>query len=250
MIHDLGLIELIARDNSLQGIKIVNKSKKEDIYIECGVSFPAVLSPSNELIASLKQYEIEELILVYDMDTPRGRGILSSQDLQIYFKRLRMFLDNQDLNEVRIKVVPVVWVAETILLYVMMHMIKEREMLSFIEPVDLVHKLNIAKCHGKIIEEILKNLDISNCKSKHVRDYMRKSEIVVGLKEALIRFPNSINSQIMKWFISLNHEMLFDIDKAVEHQKEVEKLYNIHILKKLERFELYGLTIDLNKKCW
>lgn len=50
MIHDLGLIELIARDNSLQGIKIVNKSKKEDIYIECGVSFPAVLSPSNNSI--------------------------------------------------------------------------------------------------------------------------------------------------------------------------------------------------------
>ena len=132
----------------------------------------------------------------------------------------------------------------------MMYMIREREMLSFIEPVDLVHKLNIAKCHGKIIEEIFKNLDISNCKSKRVRDYMKKSEIVMGLQETLIRFPNSINFQIIKWFISLDCEFLFDIDKAIEHQKEVEELYNISILKKMEQLELYGLTINLNKKCW
>lgn len=250
MTHDLGLIELIPKNNSLQGIKIVNKSRKENIYIECGVSFPAVISPSNELVASLKQYEIEELILVYDMDTPTGCGILSSQELEIRLKRLRQFLDNQNLNDVKIKLVPVVWAAETLLIYIMMHIVKDKEMLNFTEPIDLVHKLNIAKCHGKIIEEILKNLDISNCKSKHVRDYINKREIVVGLKDTLVRFPNSINSQIMKWLISFNDEILFDIDKAIDHQKKIEKFYDTHTPKQDKIFEIYGIKIDLNKKCW
>lgn len=251
MTQDLGLITLISNNDSLLGVNEINESLKQDTFIECGVSFPSVLIPTNELIANIKEYKIEEIIIVYDMDAPNGAGILKHDILETYLKTLRDGLDKQGLKHAKIKLAPVVWAAETLAICILKHDYTYIDGTKAIEATEVVHAKNTAKLHGRIIKEILnENNASSSIKTKHLRHYINKNEIEEALLDTLEQFPKSINKRVIKWIISGDIRDLFDIQSAIKHQINIENYYqrykptgNIEII-------VNNQAISLNKKCW
>lgn len=253
LVQQLGYMPLVAdsEKNNLKGINMITLSEKGDTYIECGVSFPTVLNPKDEWIANIIHNQIEELIIVFDMDAPSGKGIISSSQLHTYITDLEKRLKNQNVN-IKVRYVPAVWAAETFILYIMLQDYACKvETEVIVEPTELVHKLSTARLHARIVQEILKHRGIDK-KVKHLREYISNNEIAIkGLEKVISYHTNSINKRVIKWIIDDNPEYLFDATEAVKHQQEIENYFQVHQPVANEKLTLYGkIQIDLNKKCW
>lgn len=253
LVQQLGYIPLIAdkEKNSLKGINTITLSEKEETYVECGTSFPTVLSPKDEWIANLIHYQIDELIIVFDMDEPSGKGIISSAKLHTYITELEDRLKKQNIN-INVRYVPAVWVAETFAMYILLQDYKHNDVTKVIvEPTELVHKLNTARFHARIVQEVLNHRGIDK-RAKHLREYISNKEIAVqGLEKVIRYYANSINERVLKWILYDDVNSLFNGIEVVKHQQDIENYFQLHQPDVNEKFTLYGkIEIDLNKKCW
>lgn len=252
--HDLGLIELQPNGNSgLNGVNKIHTSNKKDIYVECGISFPTILTVTNDLITKLVKNNISELILVYDMDSPKpGQSIISSKDLSLYLNNMKDELKRNNLGHIRIKLAPVVWAAETLAISIMAcdYDCTEKSE-KCIECTEIVHAKNTAKLHAQmLLEFLIQNSSNTNRKVKHIRDYIPRDEIIPNLEKLLQKFPKTINKQIIQWIVTLNINQLYNISDAINHQGQIEKLYLNSLPKQNEYIYVNSVKLDLNKKCW
>lgn len=252
--QDMDLIALKSNPNtnSLEGINCINYCEEKDTYYECGISFPTLLLPTNELLANIKAYNITELVLVYDMDSPKASdSILSVVMLSNYLQGLRQELDAQGCQYVEIKLVPVVWSAETFALYILANDYKDKlPEETVVEPTELVHSKNTAKFHGKIVEIFLNNIGVQG-KTKHLREYIsQRDKIIVSLENALEEFEDSINFNTIAWIISEEDRFLYDIKSAIQHQNEICTYHTNHQPNSKEVLNVCGISLDMNKKCW
>lgn len=254
LVQQLGYAGLIAdKDkNNLNGINTIILSEKDETYIECGVSFPAILTLKDEWIANIIQYQIDELIIVFDMDAADGTGeIISSTKLEEFVTKIERNLKKQNLD-ICVRYVPAVWAAETFAMYVLLQDYKiKKKTEEFVEPTELVHKLNTPKFHAKIVGEILKHRGISE-RTKHLRKYISNNEIAVqGLEKALKQFKQSINERVLNWILYEDADALYDSAGVVEHQREIERYLQKHQPDANEQFIVYeNVKLDFNKKCW
>ncbi len=234
-------------NNAIIGIQEIIKSNKQDTYICCGISCPKVLIVENKLLGDIYNYNISELVIVFDMDSPSGKGVITAEKLKEYVdgieKQLRSF-------NVKVRYAPVVWSAETIALYYLLDIYNDKE--KCVDITTVMHKKSTIKFHGKLIEEILnKESKYQECKVKHTRKYMNDKDKVRQVIEKFIRnYPQSINLRLLKWILTEDISYLFDSIEVVEHQRKVEDLYNEGQASKNNTFYLYGKEISLNKKCW
>lgn len=253
--HDLPLINLKSNicTTSLSGINNINYCKEKNVYYECGISFPTLLIPNNELLANIKHYKIDEIIMVYDMDSPRESDpILSSELLEKYLEKLREWLDRYGLIDVKIKLLPAVWAAETFALYILACDYSTTNTKQEVEePTKLIHTKNIAKFHSKIIEKLLEYHYEENVRVKHLRDYIKsKEKVIEGLESASKQFKDSINNNTIKWIIDDNEKYLFDINEAILHQEKVNKYYKDNQPKDNEKIEVCKTSLNMTRKCW
>lgn len=255
--HNLGLINYEQSGRGLTGIKQIHNTNNQDIFIECGLSFPDVFTPNINLVSSIKTYDIDELVIVYDMDSLDGKGIISSLDLDIYFKKFTAELNRQGLSNLKVKLVPVVWAAETIALYILLNdyeNIEKNE--KIVEATEIVHKLNTAKLHGKIIDIFLPMIyskavmGSRNMKVKKLRTYITYGMIHENLPKFLEYFPKSLNRTVVKWIVNAEYDKLFDMQTAVKHQQKIEAYYLNYLPTANEKFVCNKQSLELNKKCW
>ena len=252
--HGLGLVGLSSdsKSTSLSGVIDINYCEEKDTYYECGISFPTLLVPDNELLGNIKAYGVDELVFVYDMDSPKkGEQILSKVMLENYLKDLRKYLDDNGARDVVIKFVPVVWAAETFALYILACDYDSKDTNEIIvEPTQLIHTKNIAKFQGKIIDEYLKYYGIQG-RAKHLREYINSQDVVIeNLKLARKRFKESLNKKTMSWIIENKGQFLFDMTEAIQHQENVNKFYKNNQPGLQEVFDALGTKLNMNKKCW
>lgn len=250
LVQDIPLINLQSNTGttSLTGINQIHYCKEKDIYYECGISFPTLLIPSNNLLAAIKKYNIDEIIFVYDMDSPEGgQSILSSSTLKKKLDELYVQLD----NSVKIRLLPIVWAAETFALYILACDYDAKKATEIVqEPTKLIHTKNIARFHSKIIERYLEYYKIQ-ARSKHLREYIHnKEEAIRALNLARNKFKDSINAKAINWILENDDSYLFNINEAIQHQEEVNIFYNNNQPKPKEKFNVMGKLLDMTKKCW
>lgn len=249
--HKLGLVDFSVQGNGIVGIKQIHETDIPGVFIECGLSFPDIFMVDGLLVSNLKSYGIEEVIVVYDMDSLNGKGIISSNDLQVYLTRFTNELKRQGIN-ICIKLAPVVWAAETLALCIMgCDGEAEGNFANDIDASEIVHSLNTAKLHGKIINLLLSaKYPKQYKKAKHLREYITDYAIKDCLTRLLKSFPESINFKVVDWIIREDFKVLFDIPSAIIHQQRIEEYYKKHLPNSDQKFIVCEQSLDLNKKCW
>ena len=211
---------------------------------EFGVTMPKVMMFDDTLGVTIKDYNVDEIVLVYDMDSPTGKGILTKETLEEYINNMVKALNRDGIRNLSIKLVPVVWAAETIAL----HLILKRYKYScktndgVIDVANIVHRKNTPRCLGVIIDNILSNNGISK-KSKHVGDYISAWDI----KTNLLSCNDAINKPVADFILS---DLSLNISEGINHQCEVQQYYQMVLEKDYSDIKIGDSIISLTKKCW
>ena len=214
--------------------------REGDIY-ESGITSPKVFMLDSHMRAVIKQYEISEIVLVYDMDSVTGKGILTRNDL---INHLADTIKWCESNDVSIRLVPVVWAAETLALFTILR--KYKYFCKFsgrqIDVTEVVHLKNTPRCLGVILDKILSDEGVK-AKYKHIHSYITLADVDVHLRKYVsrINYP-VINFLFEKQTLSYSDGLLF--------QDRVESYYASLCSRGRTAISIGNMVLSLTKKCW
>lgn len=235
--------------------KLTCKTIKDNIVIQYGLTIGNVLGWDDLVKNAIIENNVEEITYVFDMDSIDGKGILTVDDIQGKIKTISKEIEKLD-TPVAVNYAPIVWAAETIALYILLEVYAIEEDFKREKCTDitsLIHSKNTVKFHGRLLKDVLihNGYDLTKIKTKHIRDFIDNRDLVINkLKQIIHYYPKGINRNVLQWIITGNTRYLYDSIGVIEHQKEVEKIYNQYKPKPNERMISYNQEIDLNRKCW
>lgn len=252
-------IVCIVQDLGLQNpndMWVTHSTMKKDILVQYGLSIGLVLNPDDMLKTAIMNYDINEIIYVFDMDALDGKGIMPVRVLKEKVNRIDAWITSIG-KDIIVKYAPVVWSAETIALYILLALYPEKPCVKRgnkgIDITNVVHFKNTMKFHGRLLEDILKNMYSSDVdiNVKHLRDYIGKKEFIIDRLTKFIEvYPENINVQLLKWIMSGETKFLYDSSTVIEHQEDVAALFDTFLPRDKEIFISFSRELSLNKKCW
>lgn len=172
---------------------------------------------------------IDRIVIVFDVDNEDGlkSKLLSENFLKSRIKSLRLKFLNRGYN-IKIEFVPVVYSAETIMLY---QYISDLHPETNIE--SLVHKLNTNKFQLILLTKLIGYKHIK--RAKRVQDYLNLEKLKFKIRNSL-KVRNTINKNLLNWILE-------DCNIQREHFSEKDTL--IFLQEVIALFEGYqGTTID------
>ena len=155
----------------------------EDIILFCGAACVGALALNRELIAVCNKYDIEQVISVFDIDNSNGfcNTVYTPHEFKMQIDKFNVNTKGKLIH----KFMPVVYNAETVMLY--QYIVPEENS----EVVDIVHNYDTKVFHLKLLEELVdyKNTKIS---VKHIAGYLDVKRLYSGLRcvhECEINYP-------------------------------------------------------------
>lgn len=247
----------------------------DNTFTQLALTTGGVFLTSEDEIAFIKKNHIEQIILVYDLDTLDNKSKLDLDNsvFKGYLNRLKSRLEKNIDYNIEIKLAPTVWSAETFALYILACDRAFDENSPFaanmkqIDAAELIHDKNTPAFQGEIIngyiEYLLKDKNIT-----YLRDMLKHIEKIkykqVGIyipndpktlknsfQYILEIFPNTINKEILTYLITNNSEVLFNTKSIFQHYKDIETFRNKHKAKQGEFFtNIAGQQLSFNKINW
>lgn len=208
---------------------------------EFGITSPKVFMLDSYMQAIIKQYEISEIVLVYDMDSVTGKGILTHSDLISHLADTEKWCKS---NNVSIRLVPVVWAAETLALFTILRKYKYFCKLSGkqIDVAEVVHLKNTPRCLGVILDKILSDEGVK-AKYKHIHSYITLADINVHLR----KYVSKINYPVIDF---LFEKQTLSYIEGLLFQYRIESYYANLCSRGRTSISIGNTVLSLTKKCW
>lgn len=252
---------------------VINQFNKVDdnTFTQLALTTGGVFLLNEYEIAFIKKNHIEQIILVYDLDTLNNKSQLdiSNNAFKNYLDTLKSSIEKNIDYNIEIKLAPTVWSAETFALYILAYDKAFDENSPFalnmkqIDAAELIHDKKTPDFQGEIIRGYIEYLlndknttylsDITNVKYKQVRTYIphNSEELKDRFQYILEIFSNTINKEILTYLITNNSEVLFSTTSIFQHYKDIETFKNKHKAKQGELFtNIDGQQLSFNKINW
>lgn len=252
---------------------VINQFNKVDdnTFTQLALTTGGVFLLNEYEIAFIKKNHIEQIILVYDLDTLNNKSQLdiSNNVFKNYLDTLKSSIEKNIDYNIEIKLAPTVWSAETFALYILAYDKAFDENSPFalnmkqIDAAELIHDKKTPDFQGEIIRSYIEYLlndknttylsDITNVKYKQVRTYIphNSEELKDRFQYILEIFSNTINKEILTYLITNNSEVLFSTTSIFQHYKDIETFKNKHKAKQGELFNnIDGQQLSFNKINW
>ena len=252
---------------------VINQFNKVDdnTFTQLALTTGGVFLINEDEIAFIKKNHIEQIILVYDLDTLNNKSQLdlSNNVFRGYLDTLKNSIEKNVNYNIEIKLAPTVWSAETFALYILAYdKVFDKNSpfalnMKQIDAAELIHDKKTPDFQGEIIRGYIEYLlndkntpylsDITNVKYKQVRTYIphNSEELKDRFQYILEIFSNTINKEILTYLITNNSEVLFSTTSIFQHYKNIETFKNKHKAKQGELFtNIDGQQLSFNKINW
>lgn len=252
---------------------VINQFNKVDdnTFTQLALTTGGVFLLNEYEIAFIKKNHIEQIILVYDLDTLNNKSQLdlSNNVFKSYLDTLKNSIEKNVKYNIEIKLAPTVWSAETFALYILAYDKAFDENSPFalnmkqIDAAELIHDKKTPDFQGEIIRGYIEYLlndknttylsDITNVKYKQVRTYIphNSEELKDRFQYILEIFPNTVNKEVLSYLITNDSADLFSTTSIFQHYKKIETFRNKHKAKQGELFtNIDGQQLSFNKINW
>lgn len=236
-----GLTDIFCARMKIPYIEIYRKQEKmieitNEIFIDFGLGSSWGMISTDEAY-DIMERGIERIVLVYDMDSLHGdkTSILTNNELQSRINNVKNIFKHTGYN-VEICLIPVVYAAETIMLYQYLTNGTENNIQ------DLVSSVNTWKLHLYLLAYMMGESNTK--KAKKVRDFIDINKLILILEESAV----DLNYLLKQWIINgcnLDSKDLMNEYSALEHLNKVTNHFNKWFRKSLREITIDEHTIKL-----
>ena len=239
-----GLTDIFCARNDLDYIDISLISEKliemtPDLFVDFGLGSGWGSFSADEAYA-IMEIGIERIIFVYDMDNLDGDKAFIIQKAQLTQKidDIERIFKGIGYN-VEICFIPVVYAAETLMLY---QYLDEKYGIRISH---IVSSVNTNYVHLCLLAYLIKEVNIK--RAKRVRNFLEIDKLVEAFEN---KYHKDINNMIKSWIIdgcNVEEEYLFNKYEAISHLEDTEELFTKWKNDSNREIEIDGHIIKLNR---
>jgi len=239
-----GLTDIFCARNDIDYIDISLISQKlielkPGLFIDFGLGAGWGKFSTDEAYAIMER-GIERIIFVYDMDNLDGdkEFILQKEQLTQKINDIENIFNGIGYN-VEICFIPVVYAAETLMLY------QYLDDKYGIRITNVVSSVNTNYLHLCLLSYLIKEVNVKH--AKRVRNFLDITKLIEAFKS---KYPQDINYMTKNWIIdgcNLDEEYIFDKYEAIRHLEDTKKLFEKWKNNSNREIEIDGHIIKLNR---